>query len=218
MAKRKVKSKSKTKPRKRTNTMAAPKKRRRKKRSTTTAVRRRLSAAPKARKRRRSKGLSSGMTKSGLVKSGKSALAGSAGGALFLGTRLVKLPLWARTSLGYAAAIALGMFNAPSVGAGMAGATTYHLGQALLPTTMLNDGEMEDTDWVDADTLQDTGQVDENGNSIVMDEDGVAYALNDDNELEAIGEGSDMQSVSMLPMSDNPYSLANPYALSDGYN
>ncbi len=216
MAKRKVKSKSKSKPRKRVNTMAT-KKRRKRRTTKTTAVRRRLSAAPKSRRRRRRKGLADGVTKSGLVKSGKSALAGSAGGALFLGTRLVKLPLWARTSLGYAAAIALGMFNAPSVGAGMAGATTYHLGQALLPATMLNDGEMEDTDWVDADTLQDTGQVDENGNNIVMDEDGVAYALNDDNELEAIEEGSNMQGVSMLPLQDNPYSLANPYALSENY-
>jgi hypothetical protein len=214
MAKRKVKSKSKSKPRKRSTTMATTKRRKRRKKSTTTSVRRRLSAAP-VRRRRKKRGMLS--SNGSLMQSAKHNGAGAIGGGLFLGTRLVAMPLWGRTVLGYAAAVALGMFNAPFVGAGMAGATTYHLGQSLLPATMLND-DLQDTEFVDPNTLSDTGQVDENGDMIVLDEAGNAYALNDAGELCELEEGTNMESVSMLPLQD-PYALndSNPFALASNW-
>jgi len=69
-----------------------------------------------------------------------------------------------------------------------------------------------------------------------MDDDNVAYALNDDGHYQALcdaseleddegmNDGSNLQNVSMLPLSD-PYSLSgngafalsDPYALSSGY-
>jgi len=215
MAKRKVKSKSKTKTRKRVNTMAVKKRKPRRKRRTTTTVRSTLAARPK---RRRKKKSFLSAAPGGLMSAAKHGGAGAIGGGLFLGTRLVTMPLWARTSLGYAAAIALGMFNAPFVGAGMAGATTYHLGQSLLPVAMLHDeGEMEDADFVDQDTLSDTGAIDRNGNPVVIDDNGAAYALNDNNELEPMSS-ADLESVSMNKLSDEFDLSENPYNLSEaGY-
>lgn len=204
MAKRKVKSK----PRKRATSMIKRRKPRRKRRTTTT-TRSTLSSKPRVRRRRRRKGLLS--SNGTMTVTAKHTGAGAVGGGLFLATRMFNMPLWVRGLIGYGGSVALAMMNSPFVGAGMAGATTYFLGQTLLPSTLLKD-DLEETDYVDSDTLEDTGYIDEYGNSIVMDDDQVMYALNDDDELEAIGDAydlADMQNVSMIPLQDDPYALAS---------
>jgi hypothetical protein len=145
--------------------------------------------------------------------------AGAIGGALFTGTRLISMPTYMRGAAGFAGSMLLSMANFPFVGAGMAGATAYYLAQNFAPAGMLHDEyELEDTDYVDADTLSATGMTDEDGNDLVMGDDGMVYALNDDGELEAIGEGSDLQSVSGVPLYDgNPYDLNDAYQLSMNY-
>ncbi len=109
------------------------------------------------------------------------------------------------------------MYVSPFVGAGIAGAATYQLATTLFPAGALNDAEMEDTEFVDPNTLSDTGMCDEGGNPIVQDEMGGAYSLQDDGELVPVGDsyslqqGTDMRSVSMLPLQDNRFSLSSPY-------
>lgn len=219
MAKRKrVKSKSKTKPRKRRPIPMATRKRRRKStRRRSTAVR---SLSTKPRRRRRRGMLSSSGS---LMTSAKGAGAGAIGGAAFVATRLIPMPLYVRTAVGYVGALGAAMFlKMPFVGAGLAGATTANLLQNLLPATMLHDDDLQETNYVDPNTLSDTGMDDENGDPIVMDENGNAFALAEDGTMNDVdmGEGNNMQNVSMVPLFDNnPYALAeqNPYALASGY-
>lgn len=204
MAKKKSNSK-KVKRKKKVNTMATTRKRRKKR---TTTIRR---AAPiQRRRRRKKKGLMDG--NSGIWMSLKKNGAGALGGGLLLLTRFFAMPLWARTGIGYAGGIGISMAGAPFVGAGLSGATTFNLGQNLFGN-FLND-DLEDTEYVDPDTLSDTGMVDDNGDPIVMDDDNVMYALNDGGELQAIGDANNLQNVSMVPLQD-AYSLnAGPYDLS----
>lgn len=216
MAKRK-KAKPKSKPKRRTTPMAT---KRRKKRST--AVRRTSLSSKPATRRRKKRGL--GDSVKGIVPAGKRAGAGAIGGALFAGTRLVDMPVWVRCLVGFGGAIGFGMINSPNVSAGMAGATSYYLIDKYTPVGLLHDDSMEDANYVDSDTLRDSGYMDENGNAVLCDGDGVMYQLNDNNELEAIGDiyslndGSNLESVSMLPLTD-PYALndGNPYNLASGY-
>lgn len=214
MAKKRVKSKSKSI---RKKPMATTRKKRRRK-SPVSRTRTRLSAAP-VRRRRRKKGLFSSGGNTGLMAAVKHNGAGAIGGALFAGTRLIHMPLWMRLAAGAGGCIGLSMAGMPFVAAGLAGATSYHAAQTLLPATLLNDDgeDLEDADYVDSDTLEDIGYVDEEGNPIVMDDDNVMYALSDDG-LEAIGYGTDIQSVSMIPLQD-AYSLnaGNPYDLASGW-
>lgn len=215
MAKRKRKFKSKSKPRKRRSIPMATK-RRRKRRST--GIR---SVSTKVRRRRRRSGMLS--SNGGLMTSVKNNGAGAIGGALFVGTRLISMPFYVRTAVGYAGAVAASLvLKMPFVGAGLAGATTANLLQNLLPATMLHDDDLQDTNYVDPNTLSDTGMDDENGNPIVMDEDGTAYALAENGEMSEVdmGDASDMQAMSMVPLYDNnPFALSqnNPYALASGF-
>jgi hypothetical protein len=218
MATKKKRVKSKSKIKKRTTPMATTRRKRRKRTSRTRSAisrPRSLSAAPRRRRRKRGF-LSSGG--SGLMASVKHNAMGALGGAAFTATRLIAMPLWMRLLLGAGGSMGLSMAGAPFIAAGLMGATTYHAGQTLLPSALLNDDgeDLEDADYVDADTLEDSGYTDEEGNQIVMDEDGIMYALNDNGDLEAIGdayalnENSNMQSVSMVPLQD-PYALASSY-------
>jgi len=190
-------------------------KRKRKRRST--SVRRALSAAPK--RRRRKRGFLSSGGNTGLMMSAKNNLVGAAGGSLFLATRLIKLPLMARAGLGYLGSMALSMYaKAPFLAAGLAGATTYELaGNLLQPLGFLNDGDLEDVEYVDPNTLSDTGMEDGEGNQIVMDDNGNAYALQSNGELEEVGDAYALQDantmggISMYNLADNPYALSSPY-------
>jgi hypothetical protein len=215
--KKKVTRKKSVSPKSKIRTMATKRKRRRR---PGTSVRRALSATARksgTRRRRRKRGLSAALSMSNIITHAKHNSAGAVGGGLFTATRMVSMPMWIRVLVGYGGSMALSMMNAPFVGAGLAGATTSHLAERLLPIGMLNDGEeLEDTEYVDPSTLSDTGMCDDNGNDILMDNDGIAYALNDSGELEAIGEGSDIQGVSMIPLSD-PYALNDAYQLSSAY-
>jgi hypothetical protein len=216
--KKKVKSKIKRK-----TPMITRRRRKRASRKTPFSRPRTLSAAPR-RRRRRKRGFLSAGGNSGLMANVKHNFQGALGGAAFTATRLIQMPLWMRLLLGAGGSMGLSMAGLPFIGAGLMGATTYHAGQTLLPATLLNDDgeDLEDADFVDADTLEDSGYTDEQGNAIVMDDDGIMYTLNDDGDLEAIGdayslnEDSDMQTVSMIPMQDQ-YSLNSPYSLASGY-
>ncbi len=192
--KRKVSKKSKPK---RTINMAT-KKRRTKRRST--SVRRTLSSPAPRRRRKRSLGDSA---KKGIMTGFKNASGGALGGALFTGTRLVEMPFWIRAIVGYGGAVGIAMVSAKAanVSAGMAGATTYYLLDKFVPGGLLHD-DMQDADYVDADSLSDSGYMDESGNAILCDGEGILYQLNDSNELEAIGD---------------IYSLNDDYDLQDAY-
>jgi hypothetical protein len=215
MAKRK-KSKPKTARKRVIKPMATKRKKRRRK---STSVRRTLSSKPAVRRRRRKRGMFDGST--GLMAMVKHNSMGALGGALFLATRLVSMNKWVRTAVGFGGAVGLSYFKAPFVGAGMAGATAYQLGESLLPAGLLHD-DLEDAEYVDANTLSDSGMDDENGYPIMVSENGSAYALNDNNELEPLDDDyslqDGMQSVSMVPLQD-AYSLSSPngYALASGY-
>jgi hypothetical protein len=180
-----------------------------------------LSSPRRTTRRRRKTGLFDS-AKTGIMSSLKHNGAGAVGGALFAATRFVKMPLWMRLALGAGGSVGVSMVGMPFVGAGLAGATAYHAAQTLLPATLLNDDgeDLEDAEYVDYDTLQDSGYKDENGNSILQDDNGIMYALNDDGELQAVGDAYELndslQNVSMVPLQD-AYSLSNPYALASGY-
>lgn len=178
-------------------------KKRRKKRS---PVRRTLSAAP--RRRRRKSGLADG-AKKGIMAGIKTASGGALGGALFTGTRMIDMPLWMRTVVGYGGAVGLALVTskAGNVSAGLAGATTYNLLAQMLPIGLLHDDSM-DNDYVDADTLSDSGYMDEKGNAVLCDDDGILYQLNDSNELQAVGDLYSLQDDGEF---NDEYSLASGY-------
>jgi len=198
--------------------MAAAKKPRKRRRKTST-----LSSAPKRRYKRRSKprSLSSGGGGGGkmtIMKAGKNSFAGALGGGVYTAPFfVVKMPLLGKLAWGVAGSIAATMLTKnAAVGAGMAGAMAHDIAKSKIPT-LNDDYDLQDTEYVDADTLSDTGYMDDEGNALVMDDDGVVYALNDDGDYEAMSdiyslqEGTDMQSVSMIPMQDNAYALAMGY-------
>lgn len=203
-----------------------------KKRRTTRSV-----AKPRARRRttvkkRRPRGLSDGLSgKPTLMKSAKTAGGGALGGAIYSAPQfIVKLPTWGKVAYGVATAIGAGMMKAPSVSAGIAGATSFDLIRTLA-SPMLKD-DLEDAEYVDPSTLSDSGLEDENGNAVAIDDNGNVFALNDGGDYVMIGRKEDlqdafdlqddMQSVSMVPLSD-PYSLqdnmgaGNAYSLASGY-
>jgi hypothetical protein len=192
---------------KRSNTMA--KRKRRRSRSVT-----RTASAPKRRRKKRGL-LSSGGT--GIIMSVKKNALGAAGGLVPIATNLLPIGKIPKIGINYALSILASMFFNPFLGAGIAGATTVQLAGTVFPAFALNDGEMEDTEFVDANTLSDTGMCDEGGNPIVQDEMGDSYALQDDGELVpvadayALQEGTDMKSVSMYNLQDSPYALQSAY-------
>lgn len=222
MAKSKVKNKKKSKPKtlaKRINSMA----KRKVKKKTGSAIRRTMTrkAAPKKR-RVKKKGLFDSGNKGGLMFALKHTGLGGLGGASLLATRLIELNKWVRVAIGFGTAGMLSMARNESIktiGAGLAGATAYQLLGSLAPAGMLlNDGDFEDADYVDRDTLSETDLEDEYGNPVLMADNGNVYALNENNELEEIGdvyslqdELNDMQNQSMVPLYDNDYSLAANY-------
>jgi hypothetical protein len=193
---------------KRSNTMA--KRKRRRSRSVT-----RPASAPKRRRKRR--GLLSASGGTGFMMSIKKNGVGALGGLVPVATNFIPVGKIPKIAINYLLSIPASMYVSPFVGAGIAGAATYQLATTLFPAVALNDGEMEDTEFVDPNTLSDTGMCDEGGNPIVSDEVGDAYALQDDGELVPMGnayalqEGTDMRSVSMLPLQDNPYALQSAY-------
>jgi hypothetical protein len=220
MAKRKTKTKKR-----RTTPMAAPKRKRRRRTSSTTKLRRSLSARSAApRRRRRRRGLSDGMTKGNLVKSLKSNGGAALGGLGYLGLSFIPVgKYWyVRNILGGGIAIGTAWMGAPNIASGMTGANAYDLGRKILlkMNVALNDDmgdDLEDTEYVDPATLQDTGMEDQEGNPVVMDDDNILYALSDGNELTAIGDAQNMPGAGMI-LQDNPYALSdNPYSLNDGY-
>lgn len=220
MAKAKRKKRKSTKSlTRRINSMSKPRRKRR--RST---GRRALSAPRKATpKRRRRRGLSD--SHSGIMAAAKKNGAAGLGGLLVLGTRLVAMPTWARAAVGFGGSVIVSsMLNFPAIGAGMAGAATYQLGEQLFGSMLHDDmSDLEDVSWVDPNTLSDSGMEDENGNAILCDGDGIMYQLQDNGDLVAIGDMEDLEdgmndsipSVSMLPLQD--YSLSSPYAHPVGY-
>ena len=200
--------------------MATRKRRRRRSTaSTRPAVRRRrrspMSAAPKRRRRRL--GDSGGSMTKRLTNGLKTTGGGALGGALYTAPQFAfAMPWWGKLLYGGAVAIAAGAAGAPSVGAGSAGAAVFDLAKNKFALALKDD--MQDAEYVDSDTLSDTGFCDENGNEVVMDDDGVAYQLNDDGDYQAIGmaddlfalndgyRGDDMNQLSMVPVAD-AYSL-----------
>jgi hypothetical protein len=148
-------------------------------------------------------------------------MGGALGGAVYTAPKFfVKMPLVAKIAVGLGASIGFSFLGMPSAGAGASGAMIADLASTTF-ATQLKDEMLEDVEYVDADTLSDTGMCDENGEAIVMDDEGVCYAMNDDGEYEAVGMANDfslqdpnvnMQSTSMLPLQD-AYSLQNPYDL-----
>lgn len=204
----KAKSKSLSK---RLNSMATPKKRRRRRKSTA------LAAAPRRRTVRRSRkrtSLSSNAPrKANIMSSVMASAAGGVGGLAYVAPKAVfkNMPTWAKIAWGVGGSVALNMFKYPNVAAGLSGAMAADVAREFLPT-MLNDDDLQDTEWVDKNTLSDTGYVDGQGNPVLMSDNGTAYALNQDNDLEELGDAyslqDDMQNVSMLPLQD-AYSLSS---------
>jgi hypothetical protein len=196
--------------------MARKRRRRRTGRTSVSSVRRSLSAARKStpRRRKRRSGFLSG-SKGMIVNSLKHNGAGALGGAAYALTYAVRMPKMLRYAIGFGGAITAGALGAPFIGAGMAGATAFGAAKDLLSSVgvpMLADEGMEDAEYVDADTLSDTGYMDDNGNMILSDANGNVYALNDNGELEEMGDAyslnDGMQTVSMVPLSDDPYALS----------
>lgn len=171
----------------------------------TTRRRRTVSAAaPKRRRRRRS--MSAG---SGMMASLKTNMSGAAGGLAYVGLgMLTKKPMY-RLIGGVAMSVGLAMFMNPYMGAGAMGATVSDGVKPLLSKFGLAD-DLEDMDYVPADTLEDTGYMDDDGNEILQDSDGVVYQLSEDGSYTAVGDVYDledayalsdsMQNVSMLPL------------------
>jgi hypothetical protein len=200
------------------NKMATTGKKRKKravKRSTT------LRSAPQRKavtRRKRKRGLSAN-GQGGLMVAGKNAIGGAVGGALFtLPSLFMKLPLWGKIVYGLTGAVVLSVMKFDHVGAGLSGAMVNDIARSQFPT-MLNDG-MEDTEFVNPNTLSETGMEDGNGNSIVADGEGVVYALNDNGDYQAIGtkeqlfqlqdDAVPMVNRGMIPLND-VYSLNDRY-------
>jgi len=200
-----------------TRTMATPRKRRRRRKSTSLSASSLRKRSRKTGRRRRStrKGFLSAGAKMGLKPAATTAFWGATGGAVYTVPKFFfQIPWWGKLLYGVPLSVGLSMSGRPNMGAGAAGALVGDMAQLAFG---LSDGDMQNAQWVDPDTLSDTGLEDEYGNAVSVDDDGVLYALNDEGEYEAIGdafslnEGSNLQSVSMLPLSDI-------YALNDGSN
>lgn len=191
MAKRKVKSKSKSKSVRALSRNMAKTKRR------GSSARR---SAPAKRRRRRS-GLSAG---GGMMANLRTNLQGAAGGVAYTGLSMVVKKPMMRLLVGTAGSMALAMMVNPYIGAGMMGATANDAVKPLLAKVGLAD-DLEDMDYIPADSLSDTGYVDDNGESVMSDSDGIIYELQD-GTYTAVGDSYDLQ--------DN-YEMSDVYALSD---
>lgn len=213
-------AKAKRRLKKRINTMATRrKKRRRTTRSLSTHRRttaRRHTPRKTTRRRKRKGMLHDSAAKPTLKKSFMIAGAGGLGGAVYTLPRFMfTMPWYAKLGWGLVSSIGLSMLKFEKAGAGAAGAFVNDLAQTSFG---LADENLNNTQFVDPDTLQDTGMIDDGGNAVVMDDDGVLYALNDGGDYEAIGdiyslqEGTNMPDVSMLPLQDS-YALNSGYAL-----
>lgn len=190
----------------------ATKKRRRRRRTTS------LSSAPRrrsTRRRRRSTGLSSGAPrKANIQGSIMAAAAGGLGGVTYLAPKAVlkNMPLWQKVLWGVGGSVALNVLKYPNVAAGHAGAMVADVAKSMFPTMLNDDDDLQDAEWVDPNTLSDSGSVDQYGNPVLIGDNGTAYALNENNELEVLNDAydlqdpyelqDDMQSVSMLPLYD----------------
>jgi len=110
--------------------------------------------------------------------------------------------------------MAAAMMKFPSVGAGAAGAAMLDLAKGKLAMVLKDD--MEDAEYVDSDTLSDTGFCDENGNGVVMDDDGVVYALQDNGDYQAIGMAEDVFNLQDT-LAENEFPMSDAYSLSESY-
>jgi hypothetical protein len=155
-------------------------------------------------KSRRKKGLSASGTE--IMTAAKANGSGFLGGAGYtLPMVFMKPNTLTRGIIGVAGAMILSFMNMPFVAAGVSGALGADMTKAALSSSGLaDDYDLQDVDYVDEDTLSDSGYVDENGNAVVMDDDGIMYALNDGGDYEAIGDAyslqEDAQDVMMLPL------------------
>ena len=205
------------------NTMSTVAKKRKKRvvRKRSTSLR---ASAPKRTVRRRKKVLSAGGGIN-LMLAGKQTLGGAVGGAIFTAPSLfMALPLWGKIVYGLGASMVANVMKFDHVGAGVSGAMINDIARTQFPTMLMDDGDLQDAQFVDANTLSDTGFIDDNGQAVVMDDDGLIYALNEGGDYQAIGtsedlkEGTDMNAVTMTPLMD-VYALSstNPYNLASGY-
>lgn len=202
--------------------MTHPKRKRKKSTALSTSHRRHRAVAVPRRRSRRKKGLfdASG---SGMKTNALHAVAGLAGGSAYgVGVHLAKSHVknqWVKAGAGVALAMGLGMAGMPFVAAGAAGAAGSDLIQSIMQHG-LNDGEMNDVEYVHPDTLSDSGMMNEMGEAIVMDDEGMCYSPDEDGTYHAIGDvyslqdATDIQGVSMVPLQAqgrNPYNLASNY-------
>ncbi len=208
-------------------------KKKRRKRTALSATRRRSSlpvtVSTSVRRRRKKKSFL-GATGSGAMEIAKKTGAGTLGGAAYgVGSHFMRnANPWVRSGAGVALAIVTGMVGMPFAAAGVAGAASGELVKSLMGSMLLHDGEMADVRYVDPGTLSDSGMQDDMGEPILMDGEGMCYQKDGERSYQAIGdrfslqEGSNMQSVSMLPLTEgmeaSPYALsANPYNLASAY-
>jgi hypothetical protein len=210
------------------NKMATTGVKRKRKVTKAVAVRRRASPTKRRKKRTLSAGAPRG--RMNFMQAGKETLGGAVGGAIFTAPAFfIGLPLWGKLAWGLGASVVANLAKYDHVGAGISGAMVNDIARSNFGA-MLNDGELEDAEYVDPSTLSDTGFMDEGNNSIVKDTDGTIFALNDDGSYQAIGttrdlpsqgisdSGTNMTGVSMLPLMD-AYSLSSssPFSLNAGY-
>jgi hypothetical protein len=147
---------------------------------------------------------------------------GAVGGMMYTAPQFMfKMPWYAKLGWTLVGAVGMNYAKCPNVASGQVGAFTFDMIKTLAGSMLKDD--MDDAEYVDADTLSDSAFVDQKGNAILQDDQGNLYALNDAGELECMGDAfslqdydDSMQSVSMLPLSNNdPYALAgnNPFQL-----
>jgi len=149
-------------------------------------------------------------------------IGGAAGGGIYIAPQFMfKLPWWGKALYAVGTSVVAAKMKYPSVGAGIAGAYVQDMAKTMLSTALK---DLDDTDYVDASTLSDSGYLDEDGNAVMMDDDGNMYALSDNGSyalagnMQELEQGSNIQDVSMIPLQDpysSPYSLQDAYALSD---
>lgn len=204
----------------------APKKRRKRRTPTMAAPRkRRVHHAKPAARRRRRLGDSGTTSLWGSVKNG---FKGAAGGAIHEVPRFfTKLDTVPQIGFDIVGTVLLAtLAKQPAASAGFAGAATSRWMDRMFKKSMNDD--LQDFEYVDPNTLSDSGFDDEFGDAVVMDDDGNLFALSDDGETyEMIGHmddmdddgmnddfGDDLEDVSMIPLQGgNPYALSNEYAL-----
>src|ERR1700761_8383042 len=209
-----------------TQMTATPKKRRRRKSPAMAAPRRRRVThhKPATRRRRRLNDGGTGNIK-GMVTMG---LKAAAGGAIHEAPRFLKEPLsdmmqgaW---DVGGAYAIAK-IGKSPTAAAGFVGAAASRWMDKLFHKSMHDGYDLSAYEYVDPDTLSDSGFDDDFGDPVMMDDDGNMYALNEmgdgydlaghiddyDDGMHDNGMDDDMEDLALINLQDSPYELQAGY-------